>query len=69
NPDIRVKYVGVPAASVQSKYDTAIQGGGLPDVPRAAARAAPAPAAAVRRAGRPGRGRAATRPRRRMRPS
>ncbi|AKN72608.1 sugar-binding protein [Streptomyces sp. PBH53] len=31
-PDIKVKYVGVPAASVQSKYDTAIQGGGLPDV-------------------------------------
>ncbi|MFD4633322.1 ABC transporter substrate-binding protein [Streptomyces sp. NPDC058284] len=32
NPDIDVKYVGVPAESVQSKYDTAIQGGGLPDV-------------------------------------
>ncbi|MFI1677473.1 ABC transporter substrate-binding protein [Streptomyces sp. NPDC020607] len=32
NPDIKVKYVGVPAESVQSKYDTAIQGGGLPDV-------------------------------------
>ncbi|MFF4711933.1 ABC transporter substrate-binding protein [Streptomyces eurythermus] len=31
-PDIKVEYVGVPAASVQSKYDTAIQGGGLPDV-------------------------------------
>ncbi|MEU3500660.1 sugar ABC transporter substrate-binding protein [Streptomyces hundungensis] len=31
-PDIKVKYVGIPAASVQSKYDTAIQGGGLPDV-------------------------------------
>ncbi|WP_406836740.1 ABC transporter substrate-binding protein [Streptomyces sp. AHU1] len=31
-PDIEVKYVGVPAASAQSKYDTAIQGGGLPDV-------------------------------------
>ncbi|WP_420856466.1 ABC transporter substrate-binding protein [Streptomyces mangrovisoli] len=31
-PDIKVRYVGVPAASVQSKYDTAIQGGGLPDV-------------------------------------
>ncbi|KPI07034.1 extracellular solute-binding protein family 1 [Actinobacteria bacterium OK074] len=31
-PDIKVNYVGVPAASVQSKYDTAIQGGGLPDV-------------------------------------
>ncbi|MGW6268498.1 MULTISPECIES: ABC transporter substrate-binding protein [unclassified Streptomyces] len=32
NPDIRVKYVPIPAESVQSKYDTAIQGGGLPDV-------------------------------------
>lgn len=32
NPDIKVNYVGIPAASVQSKYDTAIQGGGLPDV-------------------------------------
>lgn len=32
NPDIDVKYVGVPAENVQSKYDTAIQGGGLPDV-------------------------------------
>ncbi|MEV3856516.1 sugar ABC transporter substrate-binding protein [Streptomyces sp. NPDC050095] len=32
NPDIKVKYVGLPAADVQSKYDTAIQGGGLPDV-------------------------------------
>ncbi|NGO75686.1 sugar ABC transporter substrate-binding protein [Streptomyces sp. YC504] len=32
NPDIKVKYVGIPAESVQSKYDTAIQGGGLPDV-------------------------------------
>ncbi|MFF7329431.1 extracellular solute-binding protein [Streptomyces sp. NPDC008150] len=31
-PDIKVKYVGVPAADIQSKYDTAIQGGGLPDV-------------------------------------
>ncbi|MEU1072986.1 MULTISPECIES: sugar ABC transporter substrate-binding protein [unclassified Streptomyces] len=31
-PDIKVNYVGIPAASVQSKYDTAIQGGGLPDV-------------------------------------
>lgn len=29
-PDIKVKYVGIPAASAQSKYDTAIQGGGLP---------------------------------------
>ncbi|WP_255952649.1 ABC transporter substrate-binding protein [Streptomyces odontomachi] len=32
HPDIKVTYVGVPAESVQSKYDTAIQGGGLPDV-------------------------------------
>ncbi|MYW66554.1 extracellular solute-binding protein [Streptomyces sp. SID8379] len=32
NPDIKVKYVGIPAENVQSKYDTAIQGGGLPDV-------------------------------------
>ncbi|MFI5870864.1 ABC transporter substrate-binding protein [Streptomyces sp. NPDC051445] len=32
NPGIKVNYVGVPADSVQSKYDTAIQGGGLPDV-------------------------------------
>ncbi|NGN67021.1 sugar ABC transporter substrate-binding protein [Streptomyces sp. A7024] len=32
NPGIKVKYVGIPAESVQSKYDTAIQGGGLPDV-------------------------------------
>ncbi|WP_326577050.1 sugar ABC transporter substrate-binding protein [Actinacidiphila glaucinigra] len=33
NPDIKVKYVGVAAADVQSKYDTAIAGGkGLPDV-------------------------------------
>ncbi|MEU9442624.1 sugar ABC transporter substrate-binding protein [Streptomyces sp. NPDC048304] len=31
-PDIKVNYVGAPAASAQSKYDTAIQGGGLPDV-------------------------------------
>ncbi|MER7678651.1 sugar ABC transporter substrate-binding protein [Streptomyces sp. NPDC096934] len=31
-PDIEVDYVGIPAASAQSKYDTAIQGGGLPDV-------------------------------------
>ncbi len=31
-PDIKVKYVGIPAASAQSKYDIAIQGGGLPDV-------------------------------------
>ncbi|MFI7387678.1 ABC transporter substrate-binding protein [Streptomyces sp. NPDC049813] len=32
NPGIEVKYVGIPAENVQSKYDTAIQGGGLPDV-------------------------------------
>ncbi|MFI2199280.1 ABC transporter substrate-binding protein [Streptomyces sp. NPDC020192] len=31
-PDIKVNYVGIPAAGAQSKYDTAIQGGGLPDV-------------------------------------
>ncbi|MGW5129178.1 ABC transporter substrate-binding protein [Streptomyces cyslabdanicus] len=31
-PDIKVNYVGIPAASAQSKFDTAIQGGGLPDV-------------------------------------
>ncbi|GHH44435.1 ABC transporter substrate-binding protein [Streptomyces candidus] len=32
NPDIKVKYVPVPSEDVQSKYDTAIAGGGLPDV-------------------------------------
>ncbi|MBC9726900.1 sugar ABC transporter substrate-binding protein [Streptomyces sp. TRM68367] len=32
NPDIDVQYVPVAATEVQSKYDTAIQGGGLPDV-------------------------------------
>ncbi|MET9954891.1 sugar ABC transporter substrate-binding protein [Streptomyces sp. NPDC006339] len=32
NPDIEVKYVGIASKEVQSKYDTAIQGGGLPDV-------------------------------------
>ncbi|WP_030611240.1 ABC transporter substrate-binding protein [Streptomyces sclerotialus] len=32
NPDIKVDYVGVAATEAQSKYDTAIQGGGLPDV-------------------------------------
>ncbi|WP_171133962.1 sugar ABC transporter substrate-binding protein [Streptomyces sp. Z423-1] len=32
NPDIQVEYVGIPSTEVQSKYDTAIQGGGLPDV-------------------------------------
>lgn len=31
-PDIKVKYVGVPIDQVQAKYDTAIDGGGLPDV-------------------------------------
>ena len=31
-PDIDVKYVPIPIADVQSKYDTAIAGGGLPDV-------------------------------------
>lgn len=32
NPTIKVKYVGIPIAQVQQKYDTAIAGGGLPDV-------------------------------------
>jgi multiple sugar transport system substrate-binding protein len=32
NPNITVKYVGIPSASVQQKYDTAIAGGGTPDV-------------------------------------
>ncbi|MFE7898590.1 ABC transporter substrate-binding protein [Streptomyces sp. NPDC057424] len=32
NTDIKVEYVGIPSTEVQSKYDTAIQGGGLPDV-------------------------------------
>nr|WTA00015.1 sugar ABC transporter substrate-binding protein [Streptomyces sp. NBC_00857] len=32
NPDIQVKYVGIPIDQVQQKYDTAIDGGGLPDV-------------------------------------
>src|SRR5689334_21210143 len=32
NPDIDVQYVGIPIAQVQQKYDTAIAGGGLPDV-------------------------------------
>ncbi|CAG7646837.1 ABC transporter substrate-binding protein [Actinacidiphila bryophytorum] len=31
-PDIQVEYVGIPIADVQKKYDTAIAGGGLPDV-------------------------------------
>lgn len=30
--DIKVRYVGVPIAQAQQKYDTAIAGGGLPDV-------------------------------------
>ncbi|GLW08502.1 sugar-binding protein [Microtetraspora sp. NBRC 13810] len=32
NPTIRVKYVGIPIAQAQQKYDTAIAGGGLPDM-------------------------------------
>ncbi|MER5623845.1 sugar ABC transporter substrate-binding protein [Streptosporangium sp. NPDC002544] len=32
NPSIEVKYVGIPIAQTQQKYDTAIAGGGLPDV-------------------------------------
>lgn len=32
NPTIKVKYVGIPIAQVQQKYDTALAGGGLPDV-------------------------------------
>ncbi|MFG3163126.1 ABC transporter substrate-binding protein [Streptomyces sp. NPDC048232] len=32
NPDIDVEYVGIAATEYQSKVDTAIQGGGLPDV-------------------------------------
>ncbi|MEU0075330.1 sugar ABC transporter substrate-binding protein [Streptomyces sp. NPDC006332] len=32
NPDIDVEYVGIPSTEYQSKVDTAIQGGGLPDV-------------------------------------
>jgi multiple sugar transport system substrate-binding protein len=32
NPTIKVEYVGVPIAQIQQKYDTAIAGGGLPDV-------------------------------------
>lgn len=32
NPTITVKYLGIPASSVQQKYDTAAAGGGLPDV-------------------------------------
>ncbi|MFJ8589796.1 ABC transporter substrate-binding protein [Streptomyces sp. NPDC093598] len=32
NPSIKVDYVGISATEYQSKVDTAIQGGGLPDV-------------------------------------
>ncbi|QOV39178.1 sugar ABC transporter substrate-binding protein [Streptomyces ferrugineus] len=32
NPDIDVEYVGIPSTDYQSKVDTAIRGGGLPDV-------------------------------------
>ncbi len=32
NPDIHVEYLGVPNASIQQKYDTAIAGGSTPDV-------------------------------------
>ncbi|MEO3810065.1 sugar ABC transporter substrate-binding protein [Sphaerisporangium sp. B11E5] len=32
NPTIKVEYVGIPIASVQQKYDTAIAGGETPDV-------------------------------------
>ncbi|WP_436760443.1 extracellular solute-binding protein [Streptosporangium sp. V21-05] len=32
NPAIEVRYVGIPIAQAQQKYDTAIAGGGLPDV-------------------------------------
>ncbi|MEW2395009.1 sugar ABC transporter substrate-binding protein [Streptomyces sp. NPDC046862] len=32
NPDIKVKYVGIAATEYQSKVDTSLQGGGLPDV-------------------------------------
>jgi multiple sugar transport system substrate-binding protein len=32
NPTIKVEYVPVPIAQIQQKYDTAIAGGGLPDV-------------------------------------
>ncbi|MFF3442819.1 ABC transporter substrate-binding protein [Streptosporangium sp. NPDC002721] len=32
NPSVEVKYVGIPIAQAQQKYDTAIAGGGLPDV-------------------------------------
>ena len=32
NPTIKVEYLGLPADSVQQKYDTAIAGGGTPDI-------------------------------------
>ncbi|WP_416967391.1 ABC transporter substrate-binding protein [Streptomyces sp. 4F14] len=32
NPDIKVEYVGIAATEYQSKVDTTIRGGGLPDV-------------------------------------
>ncbi|GAA1271809.1 sugar-binding protein [Planotetraspora silvatica] len=32
NPTIHVEYVGIPIASVQQKYDTAVAGGDTPDV-------------------------------------
>ncbi|MBM9617807.1 ABC transporter substrate-binding protein [Streptomyces zhihengii] len=32
NPDIDVEYVGIASTEAQAKYNTAIQGGGLPDV-------------------------------------
>lgn len=32
NPNIKVKYVGIPDTSVIEKYDTAIQGGSPPDI-------------------------------------
>lgn len=32
NPDIDVEYIGIAATEYQSKVDTALQGGGLPDV-------------------------------------
>ncbi|AXB41127.1 ABC transporter substrate-binding protein [Amycolatopsis albispora] len=32
HPTIKVEYVGIPIAQAQQKYDTAVAGGGLPDV-------------------------------------
>ncbi|MEU4832014.1 sugar ABC transporter substrate-binding protein [Streptosporangium sp. NPDC023615] len=32
NPGVEVKYVGIPIAQAQQKYDIAVAGGGLPDV-------------------------------------